>query len=327
MSEPLIVVPLDCSELSESAVPYASAMAQATGAHLLLLTIWEEGERALITDLPDLAEDLFKRGEEHYEGYLAGVAKKVEAEGVEVEADVLLGDPTEEILRAIEQRDPRLLVMATHGRSGLSRWRYGSVASKLAREAPVPTMMVGPNVVQDGARVDAVRRILVPLDGSPLAESAIRPALELAEALDAGLLLAQVLSWANQAFVYGAPDYAVQDVDIARIDRELTAGAQQYLARAKEGLVTQRPTETVVLHGPAADGPYRLSRGAADRSGSDGVAHPRCVGACRTGQRRGPAAPWQGAGAADPPCGSAAPLRPSSASSVRDGRKPWTRIG
>ena len=231
MSEPLIVVPLDCSELSESAVPYASAMAQATGAHLLLLTIWEEGERALITDLPDLAEDLFKRGEEHYEGYLAGVAKKVEAEGVEVEADVLLGDPTEEILRAIEQRDPRLLVMATHGRSGLSRWRYGSVASKLAREAPVPTMMVGPNVVQDGARVDAVRRILVPLDGSPLAESAIRPALELAEALDAGLLLAQVLSWANQAFVYGAPDYAVQDVDIARIDRELTAGAQQYLAR------------------------------------------------------------------------------------------------
>lgn len=60
MSEPLIMVPLDCSELSERAVPYASAMAKATGAQLLVLTVWEEGERAFITNLPDLAEDLFK---------------------------------------------------------------------------------------------------------------------------------------------------------------------------------------------------------------------------------------------------------------------------
>ena len=80
MSEPLIMVPLDCSELSERAVPYASAMAKATGAHLLVLTVWEEGERAIITNLHDLAEDLFKRLEEHYAGYLAGVAKQLEAE-------------------------------------------------------------------------------------------------------------------------------------------------------------------------------------------------------------------------------------------------------
>ena len=63
----------------------------------------------------------------------------------------------------------------------------------------------------------------------------------------------RLMSWANQAFVYGAPDYTVPKVDIARIDRELTEGAQQYLARAKEGLGTQLPTETMVLHGPPAD--------------------------------------------------------------------------
>ncbi len=245
MSEPLIVVPLDGSELSEHAVPYASAMAKATGAHLLVLTVWEEGERAMITNLPDLAEDLFKRGEEHYEGYLAGVAKQLEAEGVTVETDVLLGDPTEEILRMIEQRAPRMLVMATHGRSGLSRWRYGSVANKMAREAPVPTMVVGPKVLEDAARGGAIRRILVPLDGSPLAESALRLALELAEALDAGLILSQVVRWPAQPFTLG--------VDVAEIMRQLTEAAQHYLLQTQEGLRTERPVETKVLQGPPAD--------------------------------------------------------------------------
>ncbi len=248
MSEPLIVVPLDCSELSERAVPYASAMAKATGAHLLVLTVWEEGERAMITNLPDLADDLFKRGEEHYAGYVAGVAKQLEAEGVTVETDVLLGDPTEEILRMIEQRAPRMLVMATHGRSGLSRWRYGSVANKMAREAPVPTMVVGPKVLEDAARGGAIRRILVPLDGSPLAESALRPALELAEALDAGLLLSQVVRWPTPAFTMGPAD-----IDVPEIVGQLTEAAQHYLLQTQEALRTERPVETKVLQGPPAD--------------------------------------------------------------------------
>ncbi len=248
MSEPLIVVPLDCSELSERAVPYASAMAKATGAHLLVLTVWEEGERAIITNLPDLAEDLFKRLEEHYADYLAGVAKQLEAEGVTVETDVLLGDPTEQILRIIEQRAPRLLVMATHGRSGLSRWRCGSVANKMAREAPVPTMVVGPKVLEDAARGGAIRRILVPLDGSPLAESALRLALELAEALDAGLILSQVVRWPTPAFTMGPAD-----IDVPEIVGQLTEAAQHYLLQTQEELRTERPMETKVLQGPPAD--------------------------------------------------------------------------
>jgi nucleotide-binding universal stress UspA family protein len=253
MSEPLVVVPLDGSELSERAVPYAVAVAEATRSRLLLLTIWEQGEQALITDL---SEDFFKQGEEHYQGYLAGVAKKVAAEGVEVETDVLLGDPTEEILRAIEHHDARFLVMATHGRSGLSRWHYGSVASKLAREAPVPTMVVGPKLLQDGAGPGPISHILVPLDGSPLAESALRPALELAEQTGASLLLAQVLRWANQAYTFGVPD-----IDITRIDRELTEAAEEYLARVRDGLQTERTVRLSVLRGLPADALIDLVEG------------------------------------------------------------------
>lgn len=245
MSEPLIVVPLDGSDLSEAAVPYARAVAKATDARLLLLTVWEGAEQALVADL---AEDLFKQGEERYQSYLAGVAKEVEAEGVEAETDLRIGHPTEEILRVLEEREPRLLVMATHGRSGLSRWWYGSVASALVRQAPVPTMMVGPKVLEGGAPTGVIQRVLVPLDGSPLAESALQPALELAEKLGASLVLAQVVRWASQAYAFGVPD-----LDVAQIDRELTAAAQQYLARAKEELRTEQPVETKVLHGPPSE--------------------------------------------------------------------------
>ena len=248
MSEPLIVVPLDGSDLSEAAVPLATTLAKATGSSVLFLTVWEEGERALIGDLPELGDDLFRKGEEHLEGYLAGVAESAQATGVEAQTELRVGRPAEEILRVLEQRDPRLLVMATHGRSGLSRWHYGSVAGTLVREAPLPTIMVGPKLLDGEAATEPIRRILVPLDGSALAEAALRPALELAEALDAGLLLAQVVRWTAQTFMFGPAD-----IDIVEIDRRLTAGAEQYLEDTEMALKSSQPVETAVLHGLPAN--------------------------------------------------------------------------
>ena len=248
MSEALIVVPLDGSAISEVAVSHATGIAKATGSSILLVTVWEEGERALIGDLPGLSKDLFRQGEEHYEEYLAGLAKRLEGTGIEVETEVRIGDPAAEVLRVLEQRDPRLLVMATHGRSGLSRWRYGSVAATLAREAPLPTMVVGPKLLEGDRGPGPVGRVLVPLDGSPLAETALRPATDLAESLNADLLLAQVVRWTAQMFAFGTAD-----IDIVEIDRQLTAEAEEYLRRMKEELRTSRPIETVVLHGLPAD--------------------------------------------------------------------------
>lgn len=248
MSEPLIVVALDGSELAERVLPIATTLAKATGARILLLTVWEEGERALITSLPGKSESIFKIGQEHWDQYLAGLAKTTQDAGVDVETAVLIGDPSEEILREIERRDARMLVAATHGRSGLSRWRYGSVGARLARDATVPTMIVGPSVLEDKAWDGAVRTILVPLDGSPLAETALRPAVELAEALGANLVLAQALRWATQAFVYGVPE-----ADVSRIDLELTKAAEDYLTKTRESLQTEREVRTSVLHGPPAD--------------------------------------------------------------------------
>lgn len=255
MTTRLIIVPLDGSDLSEAVLPYAVTVAKATNARLLLVTVWEGAEDVLAGTLPDLAGDLFKRGEQHYEQYLAGVAKGVEAQGVTTEAQVVTGHAVEEVLKLAEERDASMLALSTHGRSGLSRWVYGSVAGKLIREAHVPTLLVGPRLLEAKA-APAIKRILVPLDASELSETALPPAIELAEAFDAGLVLAQVLSWSTHAFVFGVPD-----VDMATIDAELTKAGEAYLARIKAGLQTKRPIETKLLRGMAADALIDLAAG------------------------------------------------------------------
>lgn len=243
-----ILVPLDGSELSEAVLPYAVGLAKALQAGIVLLTVWEEGERALITSLPGRADDLFKRGIEHHEQYLLSKARPIQAQGIEVETEVRVGHPTDEILRVIEQREPRLVALSTHGRSGLSRWVYGSVASRLVREAPVATLVVGPQVLEAGRGEGGVRRILVPLDGSELSELALRPAVELAETCGADLLLAQVLQWHSQAATFGVPD-----MDIVEVMRQLEEGAQAYLTRVRDRLETSRAVATKVLRGAPAE--------------------------------------------------------------------------
>lgn len=247
MSQP-IVVALDTSELSEGAVPYAVSLAKATGAPLSFVTVWEGGERALISSLPDVASDLFKRGEQYYENYLQGIAKKVREQGVATEAEVRTGDADDEILALVRAKDASMLVIASHGRSGLSRWWYGSVAGRLVREAPVPTLIVGPKALESGPGAGAIRRILVPLDGSDMAEQALPAAGQLAAALGAEVHLAEAVRWVSQAFIYGVPE-----VTIAQVDEDLEQAARTCLAEARKKLPKETKVEAHVVRGMPAD--------------------------------------------------------------------------
>lgn len=224
-------------------------MAKALGSGVVLLNVWEGGEEALIHRGTPIngGEDLFDRGKRHYTEYLANVAKRVEEEGIEVETHLGIGDAVEMIQREIGQRDPRLLVLSTHGRSGLGRWWYGSAASRLVREVPVPTLVVGPNALERKAD-GAVRRILVPLDGSELGERALPMAIEMAKALGASVLLAEVMRWAAQTYAFGGAD-----VNAAMIDEELNKAAESYLDGVAKGLDADLNVATEVLRGAPAD--------------------------------------------------------------------------
>jgi nucleotide-binding universal stress UspA family protein len=152
-----ILVPLDGSKLAECALPYAEELAKCCDTEkVVLVSVTERrhGYRVLEDPSQPLGQRLVPQAygklEKQAQRYLDRIAKAMEAKGIKVDTEVLLGNPADEIV--IYAKDPGcdLIVMASHGRSGPSRWAYGSVADKVFRGSPVPVLMVrAPGCVPD----------------------------------------------------------------------------------------------------------------------------------------------------------------------------------
>ncbi|HEU65486.1 MAG TPA: universal stress protein, partial [Chloroflexi bacterium] len=89
-----------------------------------------------------LAPEAVGKKEKQAQKYLARIAKDMEAKGIKVDTEVLLGNPAEEIVIYAKHPGCDLIVMASHGRSGPSRWAHGSVADRVFRGSCVPVLMV-----------------------------------------------------------------------------------------------------------------------------------------------------------------------------------------
>jgi nucleotide-binding universal stress UspA family protein len=229
-----ILVPLDGSPLAECAVPYAETVARASGAQIVLL-------RATV------AHTLLGTGpgdevaaEQEAEEYLAGVATRLSDRSGVVTA-TFYGAPAEAIIEEIRLREADLVVMATHGRAGLGRLVFGSVAEAVLDRSPVPVLLV--RVVQEELPVALVAecpRLLVPLDGSAVAEEALPVAQELAKAIGGELLLLHAVVPPEQART------TAQGSVVAYLDQELAAleaEARGYLRQVSDRLATgQEPS-------------------------------------------------------------------------------------
>jgi nucleotide-binding universal stress UspA family protein len=170
-----LVVPLDGSELAERALPYAVRFAAERGGRLVLVRAalgpppsgpdWERQQLAVM---------------EEATAYLVGVAERV-ATRVPATTAPLYGHAPDQILAAVEQFDADSIVMATNGRTGLSHLLHGSVAEAVLRRSPVPVFVVyaRPGEAPAPPFNSASARIMVPLDGSAFAESALPVALEI----------------------------------------------------------------------------------------------------------------------------------------------------
>lgn len=186
-----ILVPLDGSPLAAAAIPYAVTLAQAREARLSLLAI--VGPVPEHADLPSAAG---QAGDERQvaasTAYLESVATPLRARGLAVTAVVRHGNPAREILAASEEGACSLIVMSTHGRTGLARVRAGSVARQVLRHASIPTLVVRPGDGESTAGAAAITAITVTLDGSALAEEALPIATRLAAALAVPLTLLRI---------------------------------------------------------------------------------------------------------------------------------------
>jgi nucleotide-binding universal stress UspA family protein len=158
-----ILVPLDGSKLAECALPHVEELARGcdTG-EVILVSVTEriKGYRPLEDSSQSVAgpggglwdighpvshrllQEATGKKEKQAQRYLGRIAKAMEAKGINVSTEVLLWKPAEAIVGYAKQSGCDLIVMASHGRSGPSRWAYGSVTDKVLRSSCIPVLMV-----------------------------------------------------------------------------------------------------------------------------------------------------------------------------------------
>jgi nucleotide-binding universal stress UspA family protein len=223
-----VLVPLDGSSFAESALPIAISIAQKTGGELHLVTVLEA---------PALALAEYERGErERAEEYFEALTARLrQVWPGPLHTSVRAGWVAGEIASVALEWGADVIVMSTHGRGGLSRLWMGSIAERCVRTATCPTLLVRPSETEalDLSRIPAPLRIVLPLDGSELAERAIPFGVTLSMAFSAPLLLLRVLN--QPRGVELAYNAEAMDV-VRRLRAEDREEARAYLTARVESL-------------------------------------------------------------------------------------------
>src|SRR5512141_1224533 len=230
-----ILVPLDMSPAAEQALPWVRLLAGRLHSTVAFLHLLEP--------VPEVVP-LATAGEMeiHARAYLERVAAPFRADGLTVECIVRAGVAAHGILDQAAAWGATVIAMSTHGRGGVQRWVYGSVADKIVHAASTPVLLVRAQAAPpdaagregplrssgSGARpptsaVPTLHRVLVPLDRSPLAEQALPPAADLVRAFDAELLLYHV--WDTSGYTFDASN----DPAVERIMRDTYAYSEKYM--------------------------------------------------------------------------------------------------
>lgn len=205
-----ILVPLDGSHAAEVALKVA-ALLPARSIQLV-------GVEPDCTDLSDLCTGARAR-----ETYLESVATDLRQHGHAVTTMVAFGDPAEQITALARAAD--LIVMSSHGRGAMGRAMFGSVADEVMRHSATPTLIVR----GEHWKADALRRIVVPLDGSTLAEHALSLAVTLGDAMSIPVHLVRIVDF-DQVQASVLAGLAAAEA-CARQQDELAREARSYMAQ------------------------------------------------------------------------------------------------
>jgi nucleotide-binding universal stress UspA family protein len=201
---------LDGSFFAEQALAYAMAIANAK-TELVLLEVIPVAEpvRGLFGNVLISADEVQQAYDEGIERGLHKTRAVWLGDRPNVRLETITGDAAEEILTVAAREHVDLIVMASHGRGAIGRWVIGSVADRVARTSLVPVMVIRPREeIPTEAVAPAIRRLIVPLDGSDLATQALPFVERLAGSLGVPVLLVNVTDVVhdlNRAMTYGMP--------------------------------------------------------------------------------------------------------------------------
>jgi nucleotide-binding universal stress UspA family protein len=243
-----ILVPLDGSEMSELALVYAKELAIATKLEVQL---------ACATDRQD-EPTLRMCGL-----YLEKVAERLRTQVTRanptsvVKTVIVDGNPGDAVVVYCEKEGIDLLIMMSHGGSGIMPWAMGSTANKIIQRCQVPVLMVrASKAVSKKRPVQVFKKILLPLDGSPFGEAALELTKTLAQVLKSEVILFSVVETVQHIHTIGGPDhfvYTEQQVELMK------KGAMQYLEKIRGQFVDDKVT-VVLRSGDPAQEIIKLSR-------------------------------------------------------------------
>jgi nucleotide-binding universal stress UspA family protein len=187
-----ILVPLDGSQRAEQALPVAARIARSTGGSILVLRVVSipSDFQVYSSVTPAVVQSALEAEQEEAESYLAGLTNQSVLAGLPVHTQVVVGtdQAARSILSTITDQHCDLVVICSHGYTGIKRWALGSVAEKVVHLSPVPVLLLRADhalPLHITAQQQGVIRALVPLDGSAEAKAALEPAAFLVAALAA----------------------------------------------------------------------------------------------------------------------------------------------
>ncbi|HZD40315.1 MAG TPA: universal stress protein [Terriglobales bacterium] len=197
-----ILVPLDGSKVAEAVLPYARSLAENLKIPVELMTV---------IDTVAIGRQLGTEHYMHFDAVIRDQAQSAEQylnslvgtfDKANVSYSVEKGISAGSILSKADADKGTLIAMATHGRSGLTRWMLGSIAEKVLRAANNPLLLVRATKAAETDGKATLDSVMVPLDGSALAESVLPYAIELAKALNLKLRLIRSYHTTGMLFYY-----------------------------------------------------------------------------------------------------------------------------
>ena len=243
-----ILVPLDGSLLAEQVLPYASLLARALGSQLELLRVTAPVRGALVEATHDQYRDaLHQNLRSEAQAYLEQVRATVLGDDPAIVCTVNEGNAANEIVAAAERRPLTLVAMATHGRSGPSRWLLGSVTDKVLHATHSPLLIIRAAEEEREAGPVELRTVIVPLDRSAESNEILTLLVPLIKALDLDVVLTTAIGVPPQ--VASLPDAVV-----VLPDGQVEAVYEQHLSHVTDWLGEQHVhrVERKLLRGAAA---------------------------------------------------------------------------
>jgi nucleotide-binding universal stress UspA family protein len=230
-----ILVPLDGSSLAESVLPAAAALAEGFGARVVLLHIIEERPPETIHGQPHLTDSHAALA------YLDEVARRPLFRGRAVEVHVhglQARDVAESVVDHAREYGADLVVLSTHGRSGLRGFLFGTIAQRALQRGTTPVLLVNPTVAGE-APPFLCRTILVPLDGTAAHEPALGVAATLGRAWRAALDLEIVVPTAGTLSGHEAATRVLMPTATRALLDLAERGAQEYVQRLASTLTAE----------------------------------------------------------------------------------------